>query len=129
MGKVDLKLLGYCGIYCARCDIYRACKDGDKPRQQAIADWLNEHMDADCTAEQISCSGCKGPLNEHWSVGCKVRQCASKRGVTTCVECEEYGSCETLESFYRGGDYESARATLERISKIGLDAWMAEQED
>jgi hypothetical protein len=128
MKKVDLTMLGYCGIYCPRCDIYEACKSGDTEKQREIADWINKHFHADCTPQQIRCSGCKGPLDEHWSVACKVRVCASKRGVVTCVDCDEYGACETLESFYRGGEYESARATLKRIGEIGLDAWAAEQE-
>jgi len=128
MGKVDLKMLGYCGIYCPRCDIFQACKAGDAAKQREIADWINHHFDAECTPEQIRCGGCKGPLEEHWSVGCKVRVCASKKGVTTCVDCDEYGTCEILESFYRGGDYETARATLRRISEIGLVEWIAEQQ-
>jgi hypothetical protein len=128
MGKVNLKMLGYCGIYCERCDIFEACTTGNAAKQKEIADWINEHFDAECTPEQICCSGCKGPLDEHWSVACKVRVCASGRGVVTCVDCGEYETCETLESFYRGGDYESARATLKRIREIGLDRWAAEQE-
>ena len=96
-------------------------------KQQEIADWINRHHNAECTAAEIRCSGCKGPLDEHWSVSCKVRLCASKRGVVTCVECDEYGDCETLESFYRGGDYASARKTLERIKEIGVERWAEEQ--
>ena len=61
-------------------------------------------------------------------MGCKVRICAAARKVTTCVDCGEYESCVTLEAFYRGGDYASARATLRRIREIGLDGWVAERE-
>ncbi len=128
MGKIRLGLLGYCGIYCGSCDIYMSCKAGDREKQQEIADWLKEHHAADCTAEEIRCGGCHGPLDEHWSVGCKVRVCAAGRKVTTCVDCSEYESCVTLEAFYRGGDYASARATLRRIREIGLDGWAAERE-
>ncbi len=128
MDRTRPDMLGYCGIYCGRCDIHVACKTGDTAGQQAIADWINEHHGAKCTAEEIRCSGCKGPLDEHWSVSCKVRLCASERGVTTCVDCGEYPGCDTLETFYRGGDYESARKTLERIREIGLNAWLEEQE-
>ena len=128
VGKIDLGLLGYCGIYCGRCDIYVSCKTGDRAKQQEIADWLKEHHYAECSAEEICCSGCHGPLDEHWSVGCKVRVCAVDRGVTTCVDCESYGDCDTLETFYKGGDYDSACKTLERIREVGLERWAAEQE-
>ena len=129
MAKADLTLVGYCGIYCTRCDIHQACTANDRAKQREIADWINHHFDADCTAEQIRCSGCRGPLEEHWSVGCKVRICASRKGVETCAECDEYGECRTLESFYKGGEYESARRNLERIKEIGLEAWLREQEE
>lgn len=128
MGKTDLGLLGYCGIYCGTCDIYVSCKTGNTDKQQEIADWLRQHHDVDCVAEEIRCSGCNGPLNEHWSVACKVRVCAADRGVTTCADCQAYESCVTLETFYQSGDYESARVTLRRIREIGLDGWVAERE-
>jgi hypothetical protein len=127
MGAIDLKFLGYCGIQCKRCDIYVASQEGDREKQQEIADWINRHHHAQCTAVEIRCNGCKGPLDEHWSLACKVRLCAAKREVVTCVDCDEYGSCDTLETFYRGGDYESARKTLERISEVGLEEWISEQ--
>jgi hypothetical protein len=44
------------------------------------------------------------------------------------VECESYDGCGTLEAFYKGGDYEAARRTLERILEVGLDAWVRERE-
>ncbi len=127
MGAVDLNLLGYCGIYCRRCDIYEAARAGDTEKQQEIADWINQQHHAECTAAEIRCGGCRGPLEEHWSVGCKVRVCASERVIVTCVECDDYGTCDTLETFYKGGDYESARKTLERIREVGLEHWVSEQ--
>jgi hypothetical protein len=54
--------------------------------------------------------------------------CATERGFKLCTECDAYPDCETLEAFYRGGDYESARQTLARIGEIGLDAWIMEKE-
>jgi hypothetical protein len=54
--------------------------------------------------------------------------CATERGHKLCVDCSEYPDCETLEGFYQGGDYESARATLARISEVGLDTWVKEKE-
>ena len=69
-----------------------------------------------------------GPHDEHWSADCKVLLCATGRGVKLCSDCDDYGDCDTLESFYQGGDYESARTTLLRIREIGLDAWVREME-
>jgi len=128
MPKLDLKLLGPCGIYCGSCDIYVACTTGNREAQQEIADWLNERYNADCVAAEIRCGGCHGPLELHWSVDCKILKCARERGVVSCAECEDYEGCEKLERFYRSGDYTKARATLERIRTIGLEEWIRERE-
>jgi hypothetical protein len=127
MAEVDLSLLGPCGIYCGTCDIRVACLAADRATQQRIADWLKEHHDMDVAAGAIRCGGCWGPVDEHWSADCKVLACARARGVRVCSDCDEYPGCETLEAFYQGGDYRSARSTLERIREIGLDAWAGEK--
>jgi hypothetical protein len=128
MERTDLSLLGACGIYCGTCDIYVAGKTGDRKAQKRIANWIEEHVKTECHPERIHCCGCWGPHEEHWSADCKVMLCATERGIRLCVDCEEYPHCDTLESFYRGGDYESARTNLERIREIGLDAWAMERE-
>jgi hypothetical protein len=128
MGNIDLEYLGACGIYCKNCDIHQAGATGDRKTQERIADWIVEHCDTECAPEQIRCCGCWGPFDEHWSDDCKVMLCATARCVKLCTDCAEYPACDTLESFYRGGDYESARKTLLRIAEVGLDAWVSEQE-
>jgi hypothetical protein len=128
MPKIDLNYLGACGIYCGTCDIRVAGETNDRATQERIAEWIVENCDTECEPEQIHCCGCWGPHDEHWSDDCKVMLCATGRGVKLCVDCEEYSDCATLEGFYRGGDYESARETLQRIREIGLDAWVRERE-
>jgi hypothetical protein len=128
MTKINLTMLGPCGIYCGTCDIHLAGKTGDREAQKHIADWITENFGLPCDPEKVRCGGCWGPTGEHWSADCKVLQCAASRGHKLCVNCEEYPDCETLEGFYRSGDYESARRTLERIREIGLDAWVMERE-
>ena len=128
MGKMNLDLLGACGIYCEKCDIRVAGETGDRKAQERIANWIVENAKVECAPEQIHCCGCWGPHDEHWSADCKVLLCATGRGVKLCSDCDDYGDCDTLESFYQGGDYESARTTLLRIRDIGLDAWVREME-
>ena len=126
--KIDLKYLGACGIYCEKCDIRVAGETNDRQAQERIAKWITENCGVECRPSQIRCGGCWGPRDAHWSDDCRVMLCATERGVRLCVECAEYPECDTLESFYRGGDYESARRTLRRIKEIGLDAWVRERE-
>ena len=128
MPGIDLNMLGACGIYCGTCDIHVAGEKNDREAQKRIAEWITENFDVECDPAKVRCGGCRGPMDEHWSEDCKVRICAGRRGVKLCVSCEEFPQCETLESFYEGGDYESARRTLLRIAEIGLDAWVMEKE-
>jgi len=128
MPTIDLTLLGPCGIYCGTCDIRVASQTGDRETQQRIADWIATHAHMDCEAADITCGGCWGRLEEHWSADCKILKCAKARGVRLCTDCGEYESCTTLETFYQGGDYESARANLRRIREVGRDAWAKERE-
>jgi len=45
-----------------------------------------------------------------------------------CSSCSEFESCTTLHTFYDGGDYESAKKTLERIREVGVEKWVVEME-
>jgi hypothetical protein len=128
MTTINLEYLGACGIYCESCDIRVAGETGDSAAQELIADWIVENCNTECHPEQIQCCGCWGPHDKHWSADCKVMLCATDRGLKLCADCSEYPGCDTLETFYRGGDYESARSTLTRISEIGLDEWVKEKE-
>ena len=128
MAKVNLDYLGACGIYCEKCDIRVAGETEDRAAQERIANWIVENCSVECRPSLVRCGGCWGPLDRHWSGDCKVMLCAKERGVKLCVDCSEYPECETLEAFYRGGDYESARATLVRIRETGIDEWVREQE-
>jgi len=129
MPKTDLSLLGPCGIYCGTCDIYVASHTGNQEMQQRIADWIKEHAHLECDTTDVTCGGCWGRLEEHWSADCKILKCAKARGVRLCSSCGEYESCTTLESFYQGGDYGSARETLKRIREVGVEAWAKEREE
>lgn len=128
MSTIDLDYLGACGIYCETCDIRVAGKTNDRAAQKKIADWIVENCNVECDPSQIHCCGCRGPHDEHWSADCKVMLCATERGVQLCADCVEYRDCGTLETFYKGGDYESARQTLARISEVGLEVWKKEKE-
>ncbi len=127
--KVDLMMLGPCGIYCGTCDIHTAGRDGDVETQTRIAEWVVEHCGRGCRAEQIRCGGCWGELKDHWSADCRILKCAKARGVKLCSSCGEYETCTTLHGFYDGGDYESAKRALERIREVGLKRWVAEMEE
>lgn len=118
----DKKLIGACGIFCADCGIYQSYKSQDRQRQEKIAkDIFGENG----RAEQITCDGCRGAMDVHWSGECKIMLCTSERELLACSECAEF-PCETLEEFWAKG-YESAKENALRQKEMGLENWLEKQ--
>lgn len=90
-----------CGLNCAKCDLF--------PER---------------------CGGCRGSLEHHWSPDCPFLPCAAKKGVDYCFQCGEF-PCRTMLEFADDG-WEHHRITvdnLRRMRKVGLQAWLEEQEE
>ncbi len=117
----DTPLAGACGIYCGACGIYRMYKDRDTERlEQAAREVFH------CQPDDIRCEGCRGPLDRHWSPECRFLACTRERGITFCHECTDF-SCDDLSAF--SADHRDIPlSNLRRLAKVGLAAWLAEQE-
>jgi len=96
------KILAYCGLDCGECEAYVATQKNDRAGLEATAkQWAAQFGAKDITADMCICDGCpsgKRISTAHAST-CAIRVCASKRGVTTCAHCQDYG-CETLKGFF-----------------------------
>jgi hypothetical protein len=132
----DLRRVTYCGLYCALC-----ASGGRVPRQaRSLRDTLQktaiEHWGATITGftefwrflgeltendERCSCRErtCGPPF-------CTIRKCAPERGVDACPFCPDY-PCERIRGLAKG--YVTLIADGERMKRIGLDAWIREQEE
>jgi hypothetical protein len=128
MGKPDLTLVGVCGLYCGKCDVYVAFSEGDLEKQDEIADSISRQLNTKVGPEQIMCGGCHGPQELAFCAGCRIRPCATRRGFATCAECDEMDSCETLAVFLRSDMGGEARRGLEEIRKLGLEDWLERKE-
>lgn len=132
----SLRLVGYCGLYCGLC----ANRSRIPKRAKQLEETLHEEgMDSwytrlpsmkdtfppfwafldrlgklDCT-----CRTGGGPPD------CKIRGCAKKKGVDACPLCEEY-PCTLIENLAE--HYVMAVQDGKRLKKIGLKAWVEEQE-
>jgi len=120
----DKPLIGACGIDCAECRIYLAYMKGDVVEQRRIAEDLFGEG-TEIPPEKITCGGCGGPLDVHWSPECKVMLCAHGRGLLACSQCREF-PCPDLEAFYSKG-YEEAKENALRQREVGLEAWLRER--
>lgn len=73
--------IGCCGAYCKTCP---------------------EHLDK-------RCPGCRfGYENGERDISkakCRMKICCLKKHLTTCADCGEYASCETLRGFYAKNGY------------------------
>lgn len=92
------KMIAYCGLNCEKCDAYLATIHDDQAlREKTAALWtrLNE---VPITPEMINCQGCRadGVKTVFCDNLCAIRQCAMKRGVTTCGGCPELETCPTV---------------------------------
>ena len=120
----DKRLIGACGINCAKCGIYQAYKEKDVESQRRIAEDIFGE-DSEVLPEQIACDGCGGRLDVHWSSECEMMRCAHERGLVACSRCNEF-ICPELKAFYSKG-YGVAKENALRQQKIGLKAWQKEQ--
>jgi hypothetical protein len=131
-----LRFVAYCGLYCGLC----ANRSRIPKRAELLQKTLHEEgMDSwfeyipslrDTfptfwkfldTLIQIDCT-CRtggGPPD------CKIRKCAKKKGVNTCPVCSEY-PCNLIE--HLAEHYVTTIQDGKRLKKIGLKAWVREQE-
>ena len=144
-----------CGLYCGACMVYRANKRGDSEflerlREQFIK-WFSDadkwqrrpgmpplskgfdisQMQMEMQGEvSICCEGCLSDVLAPHCRNCGFRECAQERGLTNCSQCAEM-PCQWVIDFNNDGipHHSEVLTNLERQKEIGIDAWLAEQEE
>jgi hypothetical protein len=121
-------MVACCGLNCAKCDIREAGHGNEEKRNEILA-WYKEKRNRTLKPEQVSCEGCSGPLDAHWSSDCKIMLCAKKKKVQHCSQCSEF-PCSILKEFASDGvsHHKKTVENLHRMNEIGVNAWIAEQE-
>ncbi|MFA4987522.1 MAG: DUF3795 domain-containing protein [Candidatus Brocadiia bacterium] len=131
----DLTQVSYCGLYCGLCSIRnriprQAAELRDSMLKEGMDQWgqyipgfegfwkfLNSLPENE---QKCSCrAGCGNPA-------CEIRGCARAKGVDVCPFCAEY-PCQRIKALAKG--YFFMMADAARMKEIGLDAWIAEQEE
>jgi hypothetical protein len=134
----EIKLDGYCGLYCGACDIFRL---SEKARQIGVkAQWqeMPEQFKKVIKEADIVCHGCKSDTVFAGCKACPIITCAKKRGVESCALCRKY-PCFTIKAMHivvrlRKLDKKLPHLTvrkpnLEFIRKNGLIRFLSEQEE
>ena len=131
-----LELVTYCGLYCNLC--------GQRGRIPSQASTLRESMVSEgyeywgeelpgfkefwefLTRLSDSAKACPGCRQGGGPPFCTIRKCAREKGLDLCLHCEEY-PCRRVLGIAEG--YPTLLADGQRIKKIGLEAWVQEQEE
>lgn len=91
-------MIAYCGLDCEKCDAYLATIRDDQVLREKTAKLWSELNNAPILPEHINCEGCRmnGLKTMYCDSLCPIRQCALKKGVTTCGDCPELEKCQTV---------------------------------
>jgi hypothetical protein len=136
------KLIGYCGVYCGSCGMYRGrvyakiaqeflevMKAAGYPDELTInpkgvkPDFdFNEFLKGvECFSKEDSGAYCQEPCKQGGGVPCEYRQCARERGLEICYECRDF----PCEHFLWGLEqHPEKRADYERFRKRGFEGWV-----
>lgn len=91
-------MIAYCGLDCEKCDAYLATINDDQALREKTAKLWAELNNAPILPEHINCQGCRveGIKTMFCDSLCDIRQCALKKGVTTCGDCPDMGECQII---------------------------------
>ena len=92
------KLIAYCGLDCEACEARLATVNNDNSLREKVAKKWSEWNKVTILPEEINCEGCRadGVKTPFCEKLCGIRQCALKKGVSTCGDCDMLKNCETV---------------------------------
>ena len=124
------RILGYCGLTCSECPVFKATqRDDDEGRAEVLqrqrekwAKIYTKQYGREYKPEDINCDGCPSvsPRIFWYCKECKIRTCAREKNLESCAYCEDY-PCEPLSRLFEKSRV-PARETLEKLRsdlKIG----------
>lgn len=122
-------LAAVCGLYCGACGLYRTRRNGSPAQQQELAKTLSERWGV--PPEEVDCEGClSGGKLSPYCRNCQILRCpATKKSAKRCSDCPDF-PCDLITNFNNDGVRHHAEvlANIEHQRKIGVRAWLKEQE-
>ena len=107
-------MIAFCGLDCSACEAYKATvADDDNLREKVAKEW-SELNHVTITPDMINCAGCRadGPKTVFCASLCQIRQCALKKGFSTCGDCEVMDRCDKVAMIHKTN--RQARENLKR---------------
>ena len=149
-------LAAACGIYCGACMVYRVNKRGDselleRMKEQYIQrlsdvekwkrrpgapppskgfDYSQMQRKVQEGTIDLRCEGCLSDVVALQCQNCGFRECTKERGLTNCSKCPDM-PCQWIIDFNKDGipHHGDVLTNLQRQKEIGIDSWLAEQEE
>ena len=132
----DLRFVTYCGLYCGLCTARGRTAQQAKTLRETMRKDGYEHWGAelpnfnefwaflsDLSDPDKTCPGCRQDGGPPF---CGIRKCARRKGVDICAFCDEF-PCHRIDALAEG--YHMLIPDSQRLRKIGIDAWIVEQEE
>ena len=118
--------VGFCGLYCDSCTMYRAFHDNNpKILKEAPKKFQHRFGFENAGLKTVACDGCRSPDPHEYCASCEIRKCVQEKHLEWCFECNQY-PCQRLynfESFWRM----PIVSNLNQIREIGIEAWLIKQ--
>ena len=105
-------VVGFCGIVCFDCPVFKATGNNDDEERKRVAELFTKQYGRECKPEDINCNGCVSDSERIFSFCrvCKIRECGRGKRVKNCAYCSEY-PCERLSQLF--SEYSKAKETLD----------------
>jgi hypothetical protein len=117
------EMMAYCGTICGECPAYIATQANDQTAlEQVAAQWREEYFSPEITVADVRCDGCTSDQGAHCNYcgQCPIRACARKKGVVSCVQCDDYG-CATIQEYF------SVAPEMQAMLDEMREEWLADQ--
>jgi hypothetical protein len=112
----------YCGLYCGACPVGKANEAEDGILLAGLArEWGREPGD-------LRCGGCKSDVTAVFCTDCRIRLCASERGLEFCHQCDDF-PCGVLAGFRNDNapHHSVVLRNLSRMKELGIEQWLEEE--
>jgi hypothetical protein len=129
-----MEFVTYCGLHCELCAERSRIPQRAAALREAMAEegwpfWaetLPGFGEFWTFLENLQSGGCPGCRAGGGYPECQIRLCAQDRGLEMCCHCPDF-LCDHVEAL--GTRYPTLIADNQRLRTVGLEQWLAEQEE
>jgi hypothetical protein len=129
-----MEFVTYCGLYCELCAEraripLRAAELRVAMAEEGWTFWghtVSGFAEFWAFLEKLQAGGCPGCRADGGYPECQIRLCARQRGLDLCCHCPDF-ACEHVERL--AARYPTLITDNRRLQAVGLEQWLAEQEE